>query len=256
MISSGQLVSFFRSELDSERNFGWPRLRRIPDTLVWRNLKFYDTLNTSDREALLDSAAELAGAYYGFVFGLPARENVGHPILERWRNTLLKCHGFEFESVPTLRLAIAQFRADIAKNKQSSVSQGFFNYALSVRGVQAPELRKGVKNVFSSIGLQKVQKTGGGNYVYHCELKERFFQVWINYGGRSKQLRYCVVLPEFKDVDPLFQFRLERAFAFGFGDWNCITEENFNDSLQMLCEAVCYSIDLPKRIKEHAAKLP
>jgi len=256
MISNEELVSFFRSELEHERNLGWSRLKRIPDTLVWRNLKFYETLNASDRETLLDCAAELASSYYSFVVGLPVRKIVTNPLfLERWRNALLRFIGYEYESVPSLRLAVAQVRADMAKHKQSSVSQEFFTYALSVRGVKAPELRKGVKNAFGSLGLQRIEKTGGGNYVYHCKFRGQLFQAWIDYGGRSSQLRYSIVLPEFKDVHPLFQFRFERAFAFGFGDWNYITEENLNDSLQMLSEAVCYSIDLPKKIKEYTAKL-
>jgi hypothetical protein len=178
MISNEQPLSFFRSELEHERNSGWSRLKRIPDTLVWRNLKFYETLNASDRQTLLECAAGLASSYYSFVIGLPRRKFVTHPLfLERWQNALLRFIGFEFESVPSLRLVVAQARADMARHKQSSVSQELFNYALSVRGVKAPELRKGVKNMFSLIGLQRIEKTGGGNYVYHCKFREQFFKV-------------------------------------------------------------------------------
>jgi hypothetical protein len=254
MISNEQLISFFRAELEAEKNSGWSRLKRIPDTLVWRNLKFHDTLNLPDQESLLHCAARLACAWHCFIFGLPAHNQTEHPFWERWRYAKLGSYGYEFESVPHLRLVIAQFKIDAAKGKQSGVSQEFFNYALSIRGMKAHELRKGVKNIFGSIGLHKVEKSGGGNYVYHCKLEEQSFQVWIDYGGRSAQLRYVVVLPEFKKVNALSQFRFERALGFGHGDWDCITELNFDDSLQMLCEAVRYSIALPKRISDHVAK--
>src|SRR5271154_4636874 len=89
MILNEQLISFFRTELDTERNSGWSRLKRIPDTFVWRNLKFYDTLNLSDQESLLDCAAGLSCAWHGFVLGSIAQKHTEHPFLERWRHAIL-----------------------------------------------------------------------------------------------------------------------------------------------------------------------
>ncbi len=40
----------------------------------------------------------------------------------------------------------------------------------------------------------------------------------------------------------------------GHGDWDFITEENVNDAMEMLREAVLYCVALPARIKEHVAQ--
>lgn len=165
-----------------------------------------------------------------------------------------KFWGYELAGIPFLRNAVAQFRADFARGKQSSITQELFNYALSVRGAKAPELRKGVEGILGLIGLIRVEKHGGGIYIYHCKLEGNDFQVWVNYGGRSAQLCYTVSLPEFKDVHPLCQFRFESALGFGHGNWDFITEENFDDSMQILREAVRYSVALPDRIRSYVSK--
>ena len=137
----------------------------------------------------------------------------------------------QFESIPSLRTAVAQFKIDAAKGKPPSVTRELYDYALSVHGMKAPELRKGVKEAFASIGLQKVEKHGGGNYIYHCVMGKSAFKVWIDYGGRHAQLRYHVALVGNLKTQRPSQNRCfplkKRSWHFGFGDWDFITEENF-----------------------------
>ncbi len=255
MPSIEQLISFFRTELDSERDSNWSRLKRIPDTRVWRNLKLFDTLESSDRNSFLHCAAEWACAAYGFILDLPPHNHTQNPFFNRWQHAISGyLEGYfdkQFESIPSLRTAAAQFKMDAAKGKPPSVTRELYDYALSVHGMKAPELRKGVKQAFTSIGLQKVEKHGGGNYIYHCAMGKSAFKVWIDYGGRHAQLRYHVALPEFENKYSQNRFSFDRALGFGFGDWDFITEENFEDSLQMLCEAICYSIALPDKIRNY-----
>ena len=79
--------------------------------------------------------------------------------------------------------------------------------------------------------------------------RKRFSAANLDFGGRSAQLRYSVVRPEFKGVHPRSQFRFERALGFGLGDWNYIVEENVDDVFSLLGDLVQYCFDLPDRIK-------
>jgi hypothetical protein len=255
MPSNEQLISFFRNELISEKATNWARLKRIPDTRVWRNLRLYETLNDIERVSFLDCLAGMACANYGFILDLPEYDHGSHPFFGRWRHAMC---GFmdgyfdkKFQSVPALRTAIAQFKIDTAKGKPSCVTNELYEYALSVHGMKAPALRKRVKEAFVSIGLQKIEKHGGGIYIYHCVMVGTAFKVVIDYGGRSAQLRYHVALLEFESRRGENRFSLDRAFGFGFGDWDFIIEENLENSVQMLCEAVRYSVALPDKVRNY-----
>jgi hypothetical protein len=254
MYTNDRLVQFFRAELDIERVSGWSRLKRIPDTRVMGNLRFYDFLNATDRDSFLNCLTEMASGRYGFVLGLSGCDHTKHPIFERWRHALAQGIGNEFPSVPYLRSVVAQFKIDAAKARKSCVTQEEYEYALSVHDVKAPELRKGVKKALSALGLLSGVEHGGGCYVYPCSHMGSLFRVSIDYGGRNTQLRYKVDLPEFEAPEyPSCGFFFEGALGFGHGDWDLITEDNFEDSLQMLCEAIRYSVALPARIKEFCA---
>ena len=245
-----RLVTFFESEIAAECVAEFPRLSVIPDTYVRRNIRFYKTLNETDQSAFVNCLALMAYATYGFVIGAPMVDHTKHPFFARWSEACLSYWGDEFFGIPILRATVSQYKMDLAKGKKSTVSYAQFQYASSIRSIKAPELRKAVKEAFKTLSCTKIDKFGGGVYIYHCTINAAPIEVWIDYGGMSAQLRYHVALPRFASLNFLNRFCFERALGFGFGDWDFITEDNLTASIQLLCQLVEYSAKLPERIQE------
>jgi hypothetical protein len=84
---------------------------------------------------------------------------------------------------------------------------------------------------------------------YWCRKGKQQFSVNVDFGGRSAQLRYSVVRPEFNSVHPLSQFRFERAMGCGLGYCNYIVEEDVDAVFSLFAEVVENSLDVPDRIR-------
>ena len=151
----------------------------------------------------------------------------------------------DVKSVPLLRSMVQQYKIDRHNRVQSSVTREQFEHASAVRSVKAPELRKRVRAALTAFGYYESDFLGN----YWCKIGKKKFAVNLDFGGRSAQLRYSVVRPEFKEVHPLLAFRFEPALGFGLGDWDCIVEENVDDVFSLFVDVVQYCFDLPDRIK-------
>ena len=151
----------------------------------------------------------------------------------------------DVKSVPLLRSMVQQYKIDRHNRVQSTVTREQFEHASAVRSVKAPELRKRVRAALKAFGYYESDFLGN----YWCRIGKKKFAVNLDFGGRSAQLRYSVVRPEFKGVHALSQFRFERALGFGLGDWDYIVEENVDGVFSLFVEVVQYCFDLPGRIK-------
>jgi hypothetical protein len=140
---------------------------------------------------------------------------------------------------------VQQYKIDRHNRVQRSVTREQFEHASAVRSVKAPELWKRVRATLKPFGYYQSDFLGN----YCCKIGKKKFAVNLDFGGRSAQLRYSVVRPEFKGVHPLSQFRFERALGFGLGDWDYIVDENVDDVFSLFGDLVQYCFDLPDRIK-------
>jgi hypothetical protein len=137
------------------------------------------------------------------------------------------------------------YKMDLRRGEPSVVSDEQFEYASSIRSVKAPELRKRIRAALEPLGYYKTDQL----VYYLCRRGGREFRVHVDCGGRTAQLRYVVARTDFTDVHPLSQFVVEKALAFGFGDWDFIVEENVDDVFALFTELVTYCFELPDRIR-------
>lgn len=243
-----RLLDFFLREIDTEEAAGLPRLSRVPDSYVASQLAYFQSLGESERRAFRNCCAHWACACYGFVVNAPRVDHTTHPFFERWNPVCRGDLGGIRRSVPLLRAAVQQYKADAKRGVPSCVSEEEFRVASTVRSVKAPELRKRVRAALKPLGYYKIDELGH----YRCRGDSREFMVHVDYGGRGAQLRYCVAMPEFPDVHPLSQFCFERSLGFGLGDWDYIVEENVDDVMALFADVVRYCVALPDRIRAEA----
>jgi hypothetical protein len=244
-----KLVAFFRAEIETEEQWGFPRLHRIPESFLQDRLQHYRQLSEAEQDRYKDFAATFAAACHTFVVNAPDIDHRSHPYFHKagaFKKTLLDDPNFR--NVPLFRAMIQQYKMDMRRGVPSSVSEAQFALASSIRPVKLPERRRRVRAVLKQLGLVKVDDLG----FYRCHLAGTDFAVHVDFGGRSAQLRYVVSFPEFKDRHPLTQFGFERALGFGWGHWDFIVEENVDDVFRLFSEVIEYSIELPGRIRKAA----
>jgi hypothetical protein len=239
------LQSFFLSKVKQEVASGFSRLKRVPSSQVIEKMRFFATLDADDQSAFLDCCSYWASVHYGFVVQMDRLNPTAHPFFSRWSRGPMWTRDFDdVKSVRLLRSRVQQYKIDRHNRVQSSVTKEQFEHASAVRSVKAPELRKRVLATLKAFGYYESDFLGN----YWCQFGKKKFAVNLDFGGRSAQLRYSVVRPEFKGVHHLSQFRFERALGFGLGDWNYIVEENVDDVFSLFGELVQYCFDLPDRI--------
>jgi hypothetical protein len=211
MATSEKLLAFFRAEFASEQASGFARLRRVPDSHVDANLRYFQSLSAADQASFIDCCAHSAYRCYSFVVQGPAIDLTKHPFFARWQDVNLLFPFRSKRNVPWLRAAVSQYKIDRHRGVRGSISEDDFRFAETVRSVKAPELRKRVRAALRGVGYQKQDELG----YYCCAWDGHEFKVCVDYGGRTAQLRYVVALAEFPDVHPLCQFCFERTLGMG-----------------------------------------
>jgi hypothetical protein len=249
------LHSFFRGEFDSEANSGFARLSRVPDTHVRHFLDYYRSLNAHDQDSLADAASLWATLSFAPDAQLEYREMLGaHPAWKSWRYEMAMGRERDphyYYSVPLLRTCIAQAKTDRARLSASTVPKELEDYAVSIKSVKAPELRKRVRTAFEDLLGTRPSKVGGGDWDYSGTLNGSQVTIGIDYGFRHAQLRYEVAVTSFDSGLSFKRIGFEVALGAGYGHWNFIVEENVDDSIRLLSEFVQYVAELPKRLPEN-----
>jgi hypothetical protein len=240
-----RLFDFFMREIETEARGDFLRLSQIPDSGLIGRLAYYRSLNAGERLSFRECCALSACAHYGFVVDAPPTDHTRHPFYQRWCSAGFSGYLYRDRSVPRLRSAVRQYKMDAHRGVPSRISEEEFRYASSIRAVKAPELRKRVRAALKALGYFKIDELG----YYHCRTHDREFMVYVDFGGRSAQLRYCVAMPDFAEVHPLSQFCFERALGFGLGNWDYIVEENVDDAIATFAEVIGYCVELPRRIR-------
>jgi hypothetical protein len=107
-------------------------------------------------------------------------------------------------------------------------------YAVSIRSVKAPDLRREVHSVLWSVLGARPSKIGGGDWDYEGTINGSRVKVSIDYGGRSAQLRYNVAIQSTEPPVTLERVGFEVLLGVGHGDWDFIVEENLSDSMALI----------------------
>jgi hypothetical protein len=209
-------------------------------------LNYYNSCTQEEKDAFADCCAHFAYGGHSVLVGAPEIDHTEHPYFRQWcaiRRPLLDDENLR--SVPLFRAMVQQYKIDKYRGTPSCVTTKQFARASSVRSIKAPELRRRVRAALKPLGYSRVDDLGA----YHCHHVSRDFSVYVDFGGRSAQLRYDVSFPEFQKVRHLNRFGFESALGFGFRDWDFIVEENVDDVFALFTEVVAYSAELPERVR-------
>jgi hypothetical protein len=66
-----KLIAFVRAEIDTEEQWGFPRLNRIPESFLQDRLNHYRKLTNGEKELYKDCSATFAAACHTFVVDAP-----------------------------------------------------------------------------------------------------------------------------------------------------------------------------------------
>lgn len=108
-----KLIAFFRAEIDTEEQWGFPRLNRIPESFLQDRLNHYRGLSDSEKERYKDCSATFAAASHAYVVDAASIDHTKHSYYARWREfkkTLMDDPNFR--SVPILRAMVQQYKID------------------------------------------------------------------------------------------------------------------------------------------------
>lgn len=248
MAPSRPLLDFFRSEFHAEERTGFARLQRVPDSRVEESLAWYQSLSVADRASFVDLAAHYAHRLYGFVVGAPVIDHNQHPFCARWADPFSRFPFRSNRNVMMLRTAVSQYKMDRRRGVPSCISEELFRFAESVRSIKAAELRQRVQAVLDQFGYRKTDAFGG----HRCVWDGQEFQLNVDFGSRSAQLRYGVTLFGISEQAMGLgggEFTFETVFGMGLGWWDYLVEENVDDAFALLAELLRYVVELPRRMR-------
>jgi hypothetical protein len=251
MADIAALHRFLRGEFEAEANTGFARLKRVPHTQIRHFLDYYLSLNPQDQDALAD-AATLMGTHWLAGPAATYGSIETNPAWTKWHHELIQGkarHRRYWASVPILRATLAQIKIDRARGKPSSFEEGIEQFATSVKGVTAPELRKHIARALASL-LGAKPRNIGGEWRYAGLLNGSLVTVQIDYGGSLAQLRYQVTVTAGEPPLALRRLAFESLFGIARGDWDFIVEEDLADAVALLCECVGYLSTLPHRLPQ------
>src|SRR5579864_6358755 len=152
MVPSDKLLDFFRAEFVSEHRSDFARLKRVPDSHVEESLRYFESLSPPVQVSFIDCCAHWACANYSFILGVPQIDHTQHPFFSAWKDLNAR---FRFRSLRDgrhLQAAVRQYRMDEKRGVRSCVSEEEFQFALSVKGLKAPENRKRVRAALANMG--------------------------------------------------------------------------------------------------------
>jgi hypothetical protein len=242
-----EFQKFCRGEFDREAASGFFTLRRVPSTGVCRFLHYYSELTPQEREAHADAAALWAAMRIGGT-DLAMHESLQkNEAWKRWANWHT-INAWRFPSIPRLRDHERQAGADHARGLASEVNQDIKTMTASARAVRSGELRKRVRKAFGDIFAPTISDRGGGWWTYEGTMNGSKLTVSLDYGSRSKQLSYEILVESVASPYRFERIGFETILGVGWGEWDFIVEENVDDSMRLLGEFVEYVSLLPSRL--------
>jgi hypothetical protein len=264
-----EVIALVNAYLAEEAHAGFPGLNRCPSTDTIKFLDYFATLGAADRDALLQSIARVTGGGF-FIYQRDVLEQVRQlamtdPVIQRYRAALLSAHYTMGMRYCGLRMAKAMLNdaVSVAMMAKTRATLDFTprdelpavlvpdpNFA-RVLPAKAPLLRPMINEAFEAMFATEKKKQPGGETIYSGMFEDTLINVGIDYASRSYQLRYGVGIPD--DSKTIFTSRLDYTFenlwAAGQG-WDCLTEENAERSIALLCDYVARLVRLRNAVRD------
>jgi hypothetical protein len=231
-----------RRLIEDEFSAGFPFLRRIPSTFVWKSLAHIDALDPDERGVLFDVLAQRS---MGWVqtninmeqYALRQKELVRHPAYQRYISTAAA--PWKYADPSFLRQTLDSYRRASPSSVPdfSPVSLSIAESAEAPTKASAAEIRKEVKRVFAERYSARPTNLGAGMWNYLGECQGRPFTLTLDFGGTFHKLTYGVGLGRFPANQPFLGATWEGIFAI-HNDWNFVCRHSLSQSVALLAEIV------------------
>lgn len=244
------IFSFLKNEFSIERESRFSLLKKVPDTLVFGFLDYFESLGVSEQDEFAEAIAYRSLQFFfsknEIADAMPQADDTA---FQRHFPAILHIAFNKYEDARSLRLLATVAKSDELWTTIPKPPEEFLRYAASIGPVRAVEMRKQIKSAFGQRFGAKVSNLGGGVWLYECNFANSTVEIEIDFGGRD-QLRYEVTISSHLRQITLERLRYEVLLGAGLGFWNFLTEENVDQSLELLCEFVAYLTNLPERLPD------
>jgi len=257
------IAAILRAEFAKEHAAGLPMLRRSPSTGVIKFLDYFETLNRSEQEDLLD-AISVSSAMRFFPPPLIARQHeelrTNNPAFRRSMDAMMHPQftmGLRYLDLRMRKalLGDAESVAMMAKTRaaldwlprddlRTDLVPDIDNAKIS----KAADLRKPLDAMLRELFAIAKKKTPGGETAYGGALEGREISVVIDFNARGIQLRTGVTIPDPARRVLVWRMTHEDLWGTGYPGWDYLTEENASRSIALLREQIVYLVGLVNRI--------
>jgi hypothetical protein len=245
---------FVATEFANEQRSAFARMRRIPDTRVVKFLEYFGDLSPSKQRALIDALARNALFYFFPASELgPNMYESENPAYRRYLDGIAKIEGFQYMNARSLKSLSSNYRNPRFRPLFPHLPRSLLSRAEAIEPLKAAETRKYVKKGLSQLFGFKVSNLGGGVWLYEGGIADSEIELEIDYAGSSAQLRYsiCVRCSARSIVLGSYAaFNYEKLFGIAHGDWNYLTGQNIERSIELLGELITYIAELPRRLPD------
>ncbi len=256
--------ALLRTDFDAEANSGFARLAKSPCTAIIRLLDYCESIDTHERDRLLDvlarmgamkffPPAQIAAEYESLQSGNPAFVKCWTTTRSEQFSAGLRYHGIKMTktmlSDAQSREGMAKYRATLAWRPRDDPPELLVpgRDLASVQSAKAPLLRKlasaALKNSFAT-GSNRVP---GGETEYSGQIGDSRVSVRVDFGSRAAQLRYVVTVLNPRQNISVRRLSAEDLWFPNLG-WDYLTEENAPRSIDLLVEQIQYLVNLSDRL--------
>jgi hypothetical protein len=254
-----------RQEFTAEQAAGFPRLKRIPSTQVFRFLDYFAGLSAAEQGELADAIADRSSYFFGSLLPLPYRFNAAYDrfaAATEWR-------GFG----GGLRYTPVKLLAGVAKDTHVGGLDGWFKMmGFTGLSLQPPEgllsspaalvpvkkaaLRKAVNAALTKLFAPKVKEIGDGTWRYDGTLGTVPLRIMIHFSRSiaDPDWKYEITTPGLAGGISGYHCCFESLFGAGYGWWDYVTEENFTRSVELFPALVTDVIHFVERVVKECGR--
>ena len=253
------LLAHMRQEAET----GFSRVRRIPNSGVIRFLDYVDSV--ADQQTLLESSARMHAL--GFLPSPDSHDTLlslmaEDPVCFAMQNTMKSpafSMGLRYAGLRMMK-AILSDRRSVELMAQTRVGLDFTPRddmppelvpdpdPAHIKPAKAPQLRKLIDAAFRDLFAPTKEKGLGGETIYAGALEGTMLKVSIDFAARGVQLVHGVSIPDETRTVMVVGRTYEQLWG-ETTDWDYLTEENGEASIQLLAENILELVRLRNQLK-------
>jgi len=248
-VHGAELSRFTKNVLDADAASGYALLRRIPSTRTWKVLDYVSTLERAERDAFFNAFVS-----NGLFLLYPDRDpslhayQSGDPAYRRFIDAMPQLFDWKYADVRLLRGILGDLRSKAPSPEFANVPAHVIQRAEAIQPTNAAAIRREVKSVLTKRFGAKAENRGGGNWLYPGGYAGRPFQVRIDYGGRSDQLRYELFFDDVSTGIRARRLSYEGLIGLGDGHWDFVTADNLSESVVLLADLIQELVVIPQKV--------